>query len=343
METAVRLEEKVAFLRRPDAYPEAPTRVEVRETHMSWVFLTDGFAWKLKKPVSHPFLDYRTLASRQHFCEEEVRLNLRLAPAVYLGVVPLVRRPDGALRIGGEGAVIDWLVRMRQLPADRMLDIALERGTATVTELSRAADHLAAFYVGAPPVPVPEDAYLARFARELARNHATLHDGGYGLPHAVPAAVLDTLDAVLTGEREMLLSPLRGGRVVEGHGDLRPEHVFLGEPPAVIDCLEFDRGLRLLDPFEELAFLAMECTLSGGAWAGTLMLERCTAALGIRPPERLMAFYTAFRACLRARLSIAHLQEPVPREPAKWRPRTLHYLGQAEAACARLRSPPAIP
>jgi aminoglycoside phosphotransferase family enzyme len=339
----VGLEEKVAFLRRPGAYSEATAGVEVRETHMSWVFLTENFAWKLKKPVRHPFLDYRSLASRQHFCAEEVRLNRRLAPQVYLGALPLVRLPKGGLQIGGEGEIVDWLVQMRRLPEASMLDVALARRTATQAAVAAAADHLGAFYVAAPPVAVPEEAYLARFARELTLNHATLHDGAYGLPHALTAVVLDTLDAALVGERDMLLAPLRARRVIEGHGDLRPEHVFLGEPPAVIDCLEFDRALRLLDPFEELAFLAMECGLLDGHWAGALLLERCATALGARPPERLLAFYTAFQACNRARLSIAHLQDPVPREPAKWRPRTLRYLVQAAAACARLHSPPAAP
>lgn len=339
----VALQDKVAFLRSLAAYPEAPAAVEARETHMSWMFLTHAFAWKLKKPVVHPFLDYTGVARRRFFCEEEVRLNRRLAPAVYLGVVPLVRLPDGTLRIGGEGEPVDWLVQMRRLPEERMFDAALERRTATKAEVARAADRLGAFYAAAPPVRVAEDDHLGRFARELALNRRTLHDGAYGLPHDAAAALLDTLDAFLASEREALLARLRSGHVVEGHGDLRPEHVFLGEPPAVIDCLEFDRALRLLDPFEELAFLAMECArIPGGAWAGALVLDRCAAALGERPPERLLAFYTAFRACLRARLSIAHLQEAEPREPAKWRPRALHYLEDAKAACTTLRRPPGV-
>ncbi|MDJ0389609.1 hypothetical protein QMO56_15945 [Roseomonas sp. E05] len=260
------LDEKVAFLRSPRAYPEAPATVEVRETHMSWIFLTASFAWKLKKPVVHPFLDYRSLARRRHFCGEELRLNRRLAPDVYLALVPLTRATDGTLRLGGTGMAVDWLVQMRRLPAARMLDAALEGHTATAGEVGRAADHLAAFYAAAPPEHVPEAAYLGRFARELALNRRALHEGAHGLPHDAVAAALHTLDACLAGERDLLLAPLRAGRVVEGHGDLRPEHVFLGEPPAVIDCIEFDRGFRLLDPFEELAFLALECTLiPGGA------------------------------------------------------------------------------
>lgn len=331
------LARKLAILRSPASYPEAPSAVEVRETHMSWVFLTNDFAWKLKKPVCFPFLDYRRLEQRRHFCEEELRLNRRLAPGVYLDVVPLVHRPDGALVLDGTGEVVDWLVRMRRLPAALMLDVALEQGTATPTAVAQAANHLACFYAAALPVAVGEGPYLDRFHHEMVLNRQTLHDGAYGLPHDAPARVLDTLESFLGEERDTLLAPLRAGRVVEGHGDLRPEHIYLGEPPAVIDCLEFDPTLRLLDPFEEIAFLVMECRLLGGSWAGAAVLRRVAGALRARPGARLFAFYTGFRACLRARLSIAHLQEPEPRDPAKWRPRALRYLGQAEAACARLR------
>lgn len=337
---AIGLKEKVAFLSRPEAYAEAPARVERHETHMSWVFLTDAFAWKLKKPVQHPFLDYRSLAQRRHFCEEELRLNRRLAPTVYLDTVPLTCGAGDALQLGGKGEIVDWLVRMRRLPAARMLDAALARQAADPGEVAGVASHLAAFFVKAMPAPLPVEAYLGRFTHELALNRGTLHDGAYGLPHEVPLAVLDTLETFLVEERGTLLERLRSGRIIEGHGDLRPEHVFLGDPPAVIDCIEFDRALRLLDPFEELAFLAMECALiPGGAWAGRLILERCATLLGERPPDRLLAFYTAFRACLRARLSVAHLQEPEPREPTKWQPRALRYLASAEAACATLRRP----
>lgn len=331
------LAEKVAFLLTPAAYPDAPAQVEARETHMSWVFLAGRFAWKLKKPVRHAFLDYRSLAQRRHFAAEELRLNRRLAPHVYLDTVPLVRRADGALALGGAGEPVDWLVRMRRLPEALLLDTALRAGNAAAEGVARAADHLAAFFVRAPRETLPEDVWLARFEHELALNRRGLHDGGRGLPPEAADAVLDPLDHVLATRREMLLAPLRAGRVVEGHGDLRPEHVFLGEPPAVIDCLEFDRALRLLDPFEELAFLAMECRLLGGAWAGDVFLARGAAALGGMPPAPLLAFYHAFRACIRARLSIAHLDDPQPRDPEKWRPRMRRYLATAAEACLILR------
>lgn len=334
---AAEFQEKVAFLRSPAAYPHACCAVEARETHMSWVFLADGFAWKLKKPVRHPFLDYRTPEARHRFCQDELSLNRRLAPGIYLDVVPLLRRPDGTLGIGGVGQVVDWLVRMRRLPAALMLDAALEQGSAKRPAVGRAAAHIAAFYAAAIPEQVPEAVYLDRFYHEIALTGQVLRNGAHGMPDLAPAAVIGTLETVLAADTDWLLAPLRTGHIVEGHGDLRPEHVFLGDPPAVIDCLEFDRALRLLDPFEEMAFLAMECRMLGGAWAGGIFLRRVVAALGRRPPAGLLAFYTAIRACLRARLSLAHLQEPTPREPAKWQPRARRYMAEAAAACARLR------
>jgi len=335
----VGLEAKLAFLRSPAAYLASAGTVDVRETHMSWVFLAGERVCKLKKPVRYPFLDYSTPERRRAFCEEEVRLNRRLAPDIYLGAPALTQEADGSLRIGGAGTPVDWLVAMRRLPAARMLDAALAAGTATVAEVTRAADHLAAFYARAAAEPPPEAAYLGRFGRELAADRAVLEDPAFAMPDGMSARVLAALGDFLRTGRAMLLARLQAGRIVEGHGDLRPEHVFLGEPPAVIDCLEFDRALRLLDPFEELAFLSLECALLGGAWAGDIFVRRCAAALGEAPPEPLFDFYTASRACLRSRLCLAHLQEPDPREPGKWLPKARRYLEVATAACDRLSLP----
>ena len=118
------LDAKVHFLLQPESYPEPTLKVEAVETHMSCVFLTDQFAYKLKKPVKTSFLDYSTVELRRHFCEEEIRLNKRLAPTVYLSTVAITRR-DGEMVVGGDGPAIDWLVKMRRLPRDRMLDQAI--------------------------------------------------------------------------------------------------------------------------------------------------------------------------------------------------------------------------
>ncbi|MBI3915832.1 MAG: hypothetical protein HY322_02345 [Betaproteobacteria bacterium] len=133
--------EKVAFLRRPEAYAPAPHRVDVVETHMSWVFLADALVYKLKKPVRYEFLDFSTLEARRLNCQREVELNRRLAPDVYRGTVPLTLRSDGSLRLGGPGTTIEWLVEMRRLPADRMLDAAIRSHSVEPADV-RALDSI---------------------------------------------------------------------------------------------------------------------------------------------------------------------------------------------------------
>lgn len=336
------LPEKRAALLRPATYPEPTGAIAVRETHMSCVFLADGFVYKLKKPVRLDSLDYTTLERRHLCCEAEVALNRRLALGIYLGAVPLVRAADGTLRLGGEGEVVDWLVKMRRLPSARLLDTALADGTATVADVEAAAAHLAAFFRAAPAERVADEAHLARFAHDLALDRALLCDPAIDLADAAPASLLDLLADWLDRERPLLLVRLDAGQVIEGHGDLRPEHVFLGPPPTVIDCLEFDRALRLLDPAEEVAFLALECALLDAAWAGAIVRDRCAAVRGEAPSPRLWAFYTAFRACLRARLAIGHLRDAEPRAAGTWLPKARRYLALAWDA-ARALSPRAAP
>jgi len=129
------LEAKVRALRDPATYPEAPRAIEVRETHMSWVFLTERHVYKLKKPVRYDFLDFSTFEKRRADCEAEVRLNRRFAPDVYLGIVALTADAHGALRLNGEGEAIEWLVKMRRLPDEHMLDQRIRAGRLDNAEI----------------------------------------------------------------------------------------------------------------------------------------------------------------------------------------------------------------
>jgi len=299
------LAEKVAFLRAPASYPEGTRAVEARETRMSWVFLTDAFAYKLKKPVAARHLDFRSLALRRAYCEEEVRLNARLAPAVYLGTVALRRGPDGRLRLGGEGGeVVDWLVRMRRLPAGRMLDAAIRDGTAEPARIEAVADLLAAFYARAEPVDLARTEYLGRFLEDQATNREVLRDPAFGLPRDEVDQVLAPVDAMLRREPGPLLERLAARRIVEGHGDLRPEHVCLLEPPVVFDCIEFNQRLRIVDPAAELGFLAMECELLGAPQVGERVLERYAQRTGDHAPQAVVAYYKSRSASVRARLCL---------------------------------------
>jgi uncharacterized protein len=318
---------KIAFLSRPDAYPGQPAAVEVIHTHMSCVFLTDRHAYKLKKPIRTGFLDFSTTEARRHDSEEELRLNRRLAPDVYLDTVPLTLDAQRGLQLGGSGATVDWLVRMRRLPAQRMLDAAIHAKTVTAHEVRRFTSVLSDFYRSCEPVAISEGRYRERFEQEIESNHRELSVPRYGMALEKLAAVFPAQLEFLRAQAALLDARVRGSRIVEGHGDLRPEHVFLGEPPVFIDCLEFNPDWRLVDPVDEFAYLAMECEHAGAAWIGDLALATYSEVTKDDAPRPLIRFYKAYRAGLRAKLAAWHLNDhPDEAERKKWTARAASYL-----------------
>jgi aminoglycoside phosphotransferase family enzyme len=332
-DAAVPVAAKLAFLGRRESYPGRPAAVERRETHLSWVFLAGDEVYKMKKPALAAGLDFRTLARRRRNCLAEVRLNPRLAPTVYRGLVALTRERDGSLALGGKGRPVEWLVRMRRLPADRMLDRALADGRVGPGEIEAVAGLLARFYGSAPPAARSVTRYRRHLRQEIAASRTALAV----LPDRPPgrlAAVAGRLEAWLRQRPDHLA----GRRLVEGHGDLRPEHVHLGPPPQAIDCLEFRRALRLLDPADELAYLGLECARLGAPWVGPRLLEAYAAATGDRPPPALIAFYQSVRALIRARLAILHLADAPPGQHARWRRQAADYLAWADRLSAGLQS-----
>jgi uncharacterized protein len=324
------LEVKVRALREPGSYPEAPAAVEAHETHMSWVFLTEHHAYKLKKPVRYDFLDFSTLAKRRVDCEAEVQLNRRLAPDVYLGIVALTVDAHGRLSLDGPGQPIEWLVKMRRLPAEHMLDARIRAGHLANAELQQLALRLADFYRLCSPVPIAVSTYRDRFAEAIELNQRVLTHPEFKLPNSSIAVAYAAQINFLKNDTTLLDARVAHNRIIEGHGDLRPEHICLEPKPVIIDCLEFNREFRIVDPADELAFLALECAYLGAPDAGELLASTCLAAMGDQPPIRLMSFYKLFRAMMRARLAIGHVQELEPEYWTKWRHSAQTYLALAE-------------
>lgn len=320
------LAEKVEFLSSAAAWPGARGPVSRHETHMSVVFFVDGTVRKLKKPVRFPYLDFSTPAKREAACRAEFALNQTLAPGIYQAVEPLVRTPDG-LAVGGRGEPVDWLVRMRRLQDDGTLEARIAGGRLAPAELDRLAATLARFYRRTRRVPLSPSLHLARWRQALVDNARVLGDPRLGLPPGLVRRLTGLQWRFLRMRRALLAA--RAGRVVDGHGDLRPEHIWLGSDVRIIDRLEFSPVLRALDPADEIAFLDLECERLGAAWAGRRLRQHTLAALHDTPPEALHLFYRSYRALLRARLSIAHLKEPLPRTPEKWPRQARAYLAIA--------------
>jgi len=322
---------KVAALRSSQAYDERPRCIDAIETHFAWVFLTDEFAFKLKKPMRAEFLELATLADRRFNCTEEVRLNRRLAPDVYLGVVPLQRRADGSLHVGGDGAVVDWLVKMRRLPAACMLDTAIASGTVNCAALVSVGRMLARFYQAQQRMEFAPSDYLARIGCQIQVDRSALLAPDLNIaPSLVEsvAAAQFTAHAALAPELRLRAQQRR---IVEAHGDLRPEHIGLSDPPCVIDSLEFSQDLRTLDPGEELAFLWMECVRLGAGWVGTTLLDAYRSESGDPITPALLDFYRSRRAAVRAKLVAWHLRDPAVNCLADWSKQAREYLELARS------------
>ena len=248
-----------------------------------------------------------------------------------MSLVPDEDRPPGPV-------TIDWVVCMQRLPADRMADQLIARGELLPAHVDSIALLLSRFVAAAVPSRITTDAHLKRYHDEMARHRAMLEPRPE-LPQA--AAVLALAEEMLAAQGPALERRLRLGHVVDGHGDLRPEHVCLLAPPVVIDGLTFNDGLRQLDPFEELAGFALECERLGAAWVGPQLIERCRERLDDDPGAALMAWYRTNAALLRARLAVGHLLDASPVDPGRWCSRARWYLEQAAAALSAAPGEPA--
>lgn len=327
------LSEKVRFLSMPDVYGPGVRAVEARETSMSWVFLTPERVYKLKKPLKRPFLDFSTIARRRFYCREEFRLNRRLAADTYLGILPLRRDREGRYALGDQGTVVDWLVEMARLRDSDMLDHRIAAGDVAPREIEALADRLAEFYRSLPPSPASCERYLNRLSKERETNRSILLRPEFELGEST-TDIIDAADRALARSVPEIAMRIASGWFLEGHGDLRPEHVWLGQPLQIIDCLEFSSAMRIVDPYDEVNYLGLECDVLGAGTLAGRLLDRLTFRLGHPPSGALLAAYGAYRALLRARLSISHLLDQPVRKPEKWRPLTLRYLEQARRELA---------
>jgi uncharacterized protein len=304
----------VQWLMSPAAYPHRPSRVEHIETHISHVFLAGDDAYKLKKPVRFDFLDFSTLAAREQACRDELRLNRRLAPSTYIDVIPVTQSPGGTWQLAGAGEIVDWLVQMRRLPTDQTLDVLFSRHELTPEHIDGLAQILIRFYGSLKPLSLEPEPYVERYRAHIQANCDALRQAEHHLPAAAVDRVHNFQLQLLAIEPELFVERVQQRRIVEGHGDLRPEHICLSDPITIFDCIEFSADFRRLDVLDELAFLAAECDLLGAPWIGPQIRTAYEAATGDQAPEVLWSFYKSYRAAVRAK--VAALREDQVQGPA---------------------------
>jgi aminoglycoside phosphotransferase family enzyme len=283
------------------------------------------YAYKLKKPILYHGIDFRTLALRERNCREELRLNRRLAAAVYIDVVPLALGPEG-LVLEADGPLVEWLVKMHRLPRKRMLD-RLARGPVDPALLEALVARLAAYYARAARPSWTGAEYRAHLAAQIADWRQEVQASGRGSSTAAVVTLAAALQSFLAAHAGWLDARIAAGRVVDAHGDLRPEHICLGPEPAIIDCLEFSAELRLLDSAEELAFLDLECEWLGRPDLGRDLFERYRRHGDDDLPLELYGFYRGRRALARALVCAWRLAEPLPGKLGRlWTARRDWYL-----------------
>ncbi|MBS0260863.1 MAG: AAA family ATPase [Planctomycetes bacterium] len=314
----------IAALSDPAAYPDRPAVVEVRQTHISAVFLAGNFVYKVKKPVRLSFLDFSTLDLRRHFCEEEVRLNRRLAPHVYLDVVPITRA-GSQVTVAGPGETIDWAVKMRRLPEAATLEQRIADGHISEDEVRRLGARLARFHQSAA-----RSAHISAFgrfecvARNLRENFLVAEPMvGTTLSRTVRDRLCLLTDAALQQGESLIKARAERGLVCDTHGDLHLDHVYLfpEEPePAdlvIVDCIEFNERFRYTDPVADMAFLAMDLAFHGRRDLAELFVAEYFTTAGDDAGRSLLPLYLSYRAAVRGKVDGLQLAEPEIPQAAK--------------------------
>jgi aminoglycoside phosphotransferase family enzyme/predicted kinase len=287
----------------PVFYPHPVEYVQVEETHISKVFLTGNFVYKLKKPVKLGFLDYTTLEKRKYFCEQEILLNKRLSHDVYLELVAVTNDQAGCT-LNGAGEPLEYAVKMRQLPQEKTMEKILHQGYLSPTMAQDLALVLAEFYEKAErgedidylgSVEMIEANVEENFAQTGPFVSDVLHRERF-------SAIHQAAQTFLQREQKLFQRRIDTGRIRDCHGDLRLDHVYFLEEIQIIDCIEFNERFRYGDVAADLAFLAMDLDYHGSPGLGRALIT--SYALAAEDPEifALLDFYKCYRAHVRCKV-----------------------------------------
>jgi aminoglycoside phosphotransferase family enzyme len=305
----------VEALLKPETYAHHPAKVELVQTQMSFIFLTGDYVFKIKKPVDLGYLDYTTLEKRLFFCRQEIELNRRLCPDAYLDVVPVIRQ-NGQIQLGGEGDAIEYAVKMRQLPAGRMMDKLLTQGLVTEEMVNRVAEKLAAFHAKA--ITSPEISKYGSLKAIRINTDENFDQTEKYIDVTISSPRYNEIKAYtedfLESSKSLFYRRVKEGRIKDCHGDLHAAHVCISNGICIYDCIEFNDRFRYGDVASEVAFLAMDldrfqrADLSGAFVNSYVRLSQDEELL------KLLNFYKCYRAYVRGKVSSfmfddAYLQE----------------------------------
>jgi aminoglycoside phosphotransferase family enzyme/predicted kinase len=295
----------------PLFYPRGPSEVGHRETHISHLFFVGDLVYKVKKAVRFSFLDYSTPVKRRYFLHEELRLNRRLAPSVYLGVLPISYDGHG-WQLGSDGNPVEYTLIMRRLPERRMLDFLIERDQVTPQLIRSLAQTLALFHEQAATGEKINDSGHPLAIRKLwDKNLAELRPFlGKLLDPEVFESFQDFGHCFISEHEDLFLRRVHEGRIRDIHGDLHCEHIcFAPEGIQIFDCIEFDARLRCCDIASEIAFLVMDMEFRGGGELAREFLKRYLGVMDDPDLRALLPFYKCHRALVRGKVAALRSDE----------------------------------
>ena len=299
----------------PAIYPEHPKTVECFETHISLLFFTENYVYKVKKPVDFGFLDFTDLEKRKFYCHQEVELNRRLSSDVYLGVVE-ISRDGGNISIGGGGRVIEYAVKMRRIPEDVLMSRLIEEGKVTDRMIGRVAEKLADFYRTADTNDeISGYGQPERIRQDTDENfHQTRSYIGRTISRNDFEMIQRATNAFLTEKPSLFERRINEGKIRDCHGDLRSEHIYLGAKILIIDCIEFNERFRYTDVAADIGFLAMDLDYRGRREFSTHLIDSYIRKSRDRDVTEVLDFYKCYRAYVRGKVENFRLDDPhIPR------------------------------
>jgi len=306
----------VRALLESQAYPHKPQKIELVQTQMSFIFLTGEYVYKIKKSVNLGYLDYTTLEKRYFFCHQELELNRRLCPGAYLAVVPIVEE-KGELRIEGRGKAIEYAVKMKQLPQDRMMDVLLPRGQVTQEMIAKVAEKLVSFHQKAETnQKIAAFGKLDVIRQNTDENFAQTEKYiGISITAEEYQHIKNYTDNFIDSNTSLFDKRVREGKIRDCHGDLHAAHVCFTDDICIYDCIEFNDRFRYSDVVSEIAFLAMD--LDRYQQSG-LSLHLVNTYVELSHDEellKLLNFYKCYRAYVRGKVESFKLDDPyIPEE-----------------------------
>ena len=336
----------IEAMRNPAFYPHAPDTVELLQTHISLIFLAGEYVYKVKKAVDFGFLDFTTLEKRRFYCNEELRLNRRLAPQIYLDVAEIREDGDGRMRLGGEGGIVEFAVKMRKIPEDRMLKKLLAEGRVRPADMKGVAEKLASFHAEAET-----GGEIDRIGgmEALRKNHEENFSQtepyiGRTIPERRHRFLRSYVRRFLEKNQALLEKRVADGRIRDCHGDLHLEHICLAEDIIIFDCIEFNKRFRYEDVAAEVAFLAMDLDYNGYADCGDAFVKSYVAATGDVAVLSLINFYKCYYAYVRGKVTGFRLDDPAIPEEEKSRAAATasRYFESAYAYACRPERPTMI-